>query len=123
VLIPREGACGALSAKCDCYPYCMAARMSGGTTAPLIFYSAEQWKGNVYLLGRDCNVHQVAEGFNGVVSGALSGASGVTSVQVADGVQFVAGSGGEVSCLDNLLVTSIIDRGTHPVYETPQWRI
>ena len=62
-ILPREGVCGGLSTQCDCYPYCMAARMSGSTTAPLIFYSAEQWKGNVYLLGRDCNVHQVSGGY------------------------------------------------------------
>ena len=118
-VIPRAGACDFLSTLCDCYPYCMAARLSGSTTAPLILYSAQQWKGNVYMLNKDCNIHAVSAGFVGSVSGALS-STGVATVQSdASGAQFVTGALDTVSCLDNLLVTSIIDRSLHPAYDTP----
>ena len=118
-LTPRAGACDALSSQCDCYPYCMAARLAGTTTAPLVLYSAEQWKGNVYLLGRDCNIHAVSSGFLGTVSGSL-GTGGVVTIQpTSGGAQFVAGTLDTISCLDNLLTTSIIDRSLHPVYTTP----
>jgi hypothetical protein len=119
-VIPRSGACGPESALCDCYPYCMAIRLAGTQTAPLVLYSAGQWKGSVHMAARDCNIHAVSSSFVGAVTGSLV-AGGVSTVQAtaAGGAQFVSGPQNVVSCLDNLLVTSIMDRAMHPAYDTP----
>lgn len=118
-IIPRVG-CDSESALCDCFPYCMAARLSGSQTAPVIFYSASQWRSKVFLIERDCNLHAVSSDFVGGVSGAVA-ADGVTSVQasVSGGLQFVGGSQETISCVDNLLVTTLVNRSLHPSYDTP----
>lgn len=118
-ITPRAG-CDSESAACDCFPYCMAARLAGSQTAPIIFYSASQWRSKVFLLERDCNLHTVSSEFVGEVSGAVAG-DGVTSVQASSskGLQFVGSSSETISCVDNLLVTSLVNRSLHPSYDTP----
>jgi hypothetical protein len=63
-IIPRVG-CDSESAVCDCFPYCMAARLAGSQAAPVVFYSASQWKSRVFLIERDCNLHTVSSDFVG----------------------------------------------------------
>lgn len=118
-VIPRTG-CDSESAVCDCFPYCMAARLSGSQTAPVIFYSASQWRSKVFLLERDCNLHTVSPGFVGEVLGAVAG-DGVTSVQASasKGLQFVGSNQETITCVDNLLVTTLVNRSLHPSYDTP----
>jgi len=118
-LVPRVG-CDSESAVCDCFPFCMAARLSGSQASPLIFYSASQWRSKVFLLERDCNLHTVSSDFDGGVSKAVA-SDGVTSVQVSGstGVKFVGGSHQTISCVDNLLVTTLVNRSLHPSYSTP----
>jgi hypothetical protein len=118
-LTPRVG-CDSESAVCDCFPYCMAARLTGSQNAPLVFYSASQWRSKVFLIARDCNLHTVSSGFAGAVSGAV-GSSGVTSVQstASTGARFVGSDQETISCVDNLLVTTLVNRSLHPAYETP----
>lgn len=117
-IFPRAN-CGAESALCDCYPFCMAARLASSRTAPLVFYSAAQWRGRVHLTRRDCVLHSVTPSFGGAVGSAPEG--GVSSAQVLkDGVlQFVSVADGVFSCMDNLLVTTVIDRSLHPAYDAP----
>ena len=116
---PRVG-CDSESAVCDCFPFCMAARLTGSQNAPLVFYSASQWRSKVFLVARDCNLHTMSQGFTGTKSGAVA-FDGVTSVQASAsrGVQFVGGSQETISCVDNMLVTTLVNRSLHPAYDTP----
>ena len=119
-VIPRTS-CDSESAVCDCFPYCMASRLSGSQTAPVIFYSASQWKSKVFLIERDCNLHTVSSEFVSGVSKAVT-YDGVTTVQASGsggGLQFVGGSQQTISCIDNLLVTTLVNRSLHPSYDTP----
>ena len=111
-VVPRAK-CDAESTRCGCHPFCMAARLSGSQASALVLYSAAQWRSRVYVVKRDCNLGSELDGLT--LSGSL-GTAAVSSTQVGK-ARFV--SGGAISCADNQLVTSIINRTAHPAYTNP----
>jgi hypothetical protein len=118
-VIPRTK-CDSESTVCSCHPFCMAARISGSQTSALVMYSAMQWRSKVYVVKRDCNLQSTSDSLDAELSvGANIDDASVSSTQnpTTGSPQFVSGS--KVSCTDNLLVTSIINRTVHPAYTTP----
>ena len=120
-IVPRAG-CDAESTVCDCFPFCMGVRLTGSQAAPIVLYSAEQWRNKVYMVRRDCNLQSTSSQISGpltVVDGKTAASAPVSTTQAPSlgGLQFVVGS--SISYTDNLLVTSHINRSMHPAYSTP----
>ena len=123
-VVPRAG-CDAESTLCNCHPFCMGVRLAGSQNAPIVLYGATQWRGAVHAIRRDCNLQSTSSGLAGslTVTSSLAAAGGptnpVATVQAPGlgGLQYVAGD--TISCTDNLLVTSIINRTAHPAYGAP----
>ena len=116
-VVPRTK-CDSESTLCACYPFCMAARLSGSQASPLVMYSAVQWRSKVYVVRRDCNLRMGSDEMDSdlTVEDDL-GAVASTQTDGANAPRFVSGS--TLSCSDNQLVTSIINRTVHPAYSTP----
>jgi hypothetical protein len=127
-VIPRSN-CDRESTVCNCFPFCMATRLSGSQTSPLVLYSADQWRSKVYIVRRDCNLQSASSGMQAglSVSNSIADSPVVTtqassSGAVSDSPQFISSpqdSDQTLSCTDNLLVTSIINRTQHPAYTNP----
>jgi hypothetical protein len=121
-VIPR-GNCDRESTVCNCFPFCMATRLSGSQTSPLVLYSADQWRSKVYIVRRDCNLRSSSSDMHAGLSVSDSVAdSPVVTIQASTGEapQFIASPNDQtLSCTDNLLVTSIINRTQHPAYTNP----
>ena len=119
-VIPRAG-CGPESSTCACFPFCMASRLTASQASPLVLYGAEEWRNKVYMVRRDCNLQSSTPQLQVTVTvsdAAGAASSGVSSTQQGVGSpQYVVG--GAVSCTDNLLVTSQVNRSLHPAYDAP----
>jgi hypothetical protein len=122
-VVPRTN-CDRESAVCNCFPFCMATRLSGSQASPLVLYSADQWRSKVYVVRRDCNLQSGTPGMQASlsVSDYVAGSPVVTTQtsSTGDPPQFISSSQEQtLSCTDNLLVTSIINRTIHPAYTNP----
>ena len=119
-VVPRAN-CDRESTVCNCYPFCMATRLSGSQASPLVLYSADQWRSKVYVVRRDCNLQSTGmSALSGLtVSDSVGHSSVVTTQSSAESPQFVSSPEQTLSCADNLLVTSIINRTVHPAYSAP----
>ena len=117
-VVPRA-ACDSESTTCNCFPFCMGVRLAGSQAEPIVLYGATQWRGAVHAIRRDCNLQSTSGGLTGAFSVGATLGRVVTTVQAPSlgGLQYVAGD--VISCTDNLLVTSIINRTAHPAYATP----
>ena len=117
-VVPRAG-CDAESTRCDCFPFCMGVRLAGGQAGPIVLYGASQWRSAVYAVRRDCNLQSASSQLLDGLSVSPGPGGPVSTVQTpsAGGLQYVVGS--QISCTDNLLVTSLIDRAQHPAYTAP----
>ena len=116
-VVPRAN-CDRESTVCSCFPFCMATRLAGSQASPLVLYSADQWRSKVYVVRRDCNLQ--SDGLaSHTVSDALADSPVVTIQSTGDSPQFVSASAQTLSCTDNLLVTSILNRTVHPAYTNP----
>ncbi len=103
------------SAVCSCYPFCMAAQISGSQTSAPVLYSASQWGSKVYMVKGDCNLQSTSDSLDGSLFVTLNidwAAVSSTQTPTSGSHQFVSGS--RIVCTDNLLVTSIINRIVHP---------
>ena len=121
-VVPRSN-CDRESTVCSCHPFCMATRLAGSQASPLVLYSASQWRSKVYIVKRDCNLQSSSASMqDGLSVSSLVDDTPVVTTQVSgESPQFTASSVSEqtLSCTDNLLVTSIINRTVHPAYTNP----
>lgn len=120
-VVPRAG-CDRESTVCNCYPFCMATRLAGSQASPLVLYSADQWRSKVYVVKRDCNLQSASSGMQGglSVSDSVGNSPVVTTQASGESPQFISSPQEQtLSCTDNLLVTSIINRTVHPAYTNP----
>lgn len=121
-VVPRSN-CDRESTVCSCHPFCMATRLAGSQASPLVLYSADQWRSKVYIVKRDCNLQSstsaMQDGLS--VSALVDDAPVVTTQTSNESPQFISSPLPEqtLSCTDNLLVTSIINRTVHPAYTNP----
>jgi hypothetical protein len=115
-VVPRSN-CDRESTVCNCFPFCMATRLSGSQASPLVMYSADQWRSKVYVVKRDCNLQ--SDGLSShTVSDSITDSPVVTTQATGESPQFIS-STQKLACTDNLLVTSIINRTMHPAYTNP----
>lgn len=109
-LVPRCAAlrpeqCSDAAVGTSCFPFCMAARISGGRNANPVFVNAEAWRTGRQLLMRDCGLGSAgasASGVLGVRSGVVSTAAYAdTTLAGASGGEsiFVSGAGDGAGCL------------------------
>jgi hypothetical protein len=81
-------------------------------------YSANQWRSKVYVVKRDCNLQSSSSAMqDGLSVSSLVENPPVVTTQVSEeSLQFISSSIPEqrLSCTDNLLVTSIINRTASP---------
>ena len=133
-VVPRAS-CDRESAVCNCYPFCMATRLSGSQASPLVLYSADQWRSKVYVVKRDCSIGNLGNlgSLAGMTVSDSVGESSVVTMQSSarsptGSLQFATSQSPQspqssneqtLSCTDNLLVTSIINRTVHPAYSNP----
>lgn len=101
----RPEQCSDAAVGTSCFPFCMAARISGSRNANPVFVNAEAWRSGRQLLMRDCGLNStgasasyaLSVGKNRVSTSAygdttLAGASGGDAI-------FVSGAGDGAGCL------------------------
>jgi len=69
--------CSSVAVGTSCFPFCMAARISGTRNANPVLVNARSWREGKQLLGRDCVLHAV-----GTASSSSTLASGVSTAFV-----------------------------------------
>ena len=118
-VVPRAS-CDPESTQCQCFPFCMATRLSASQSTPLVMYSADQWRSKVFIVKRDCNLQSTSSQLAGNLTVSSSAGPSVSTTQVSlDGSQQFVLSSDTVSCTDNLLVTSLVNRSMHTDYSVP----
>ena len=101
----RPEQCSDAAVGTSCFPFCMAARVSGSRNANPVFVNAETWRGGKQLLMRDCALQAAAAaaGNSLAFSGATVATAGyaqTTLYGAAGGAEiFVSGSGDGSGCL------------------------